>query len=141
MLFNSTDFFIFLPTVFCLYWFVFQKKLKLQNLLLLISSYVFLRLVGLLEIFLYLIFSSTIVDYFVGLKIHDINDKNKKVVSVDKYSLTLVFWGFLNIPTSLLIHGLIYLALLDSRKKYMDIKCHSPGWDIILYLSDHVLFY
>ena len=41
MLFNSLDFAIFLPTVFLLYWFVFQKNLRAQNLLLIISSYVF----------------------------------------------------------------------------------------------------
>ena len=28
MLFNSLEFLIFLPTVFCLYWFVFNKNLK-----------------------------------------------------------------------------------------------------------------
>ena len=74
MLFNSLEFLLFLPTIFCLYWFVFKKNLRVQNLLLLISSYVFYcwwdwR-------FLSLIFLSTIVDYFVGLKIH--NSSNKK---------------------------------------------------------------
>ena len=76
MLFNSLEFLIFLPTVFLLYWFVFQKNLRVQNLLLLISSYVFY---GWWDYrFLSLIFLSTIVDYFVGLKIHDSDDKNKK---------------------------------------------------------------
>src|SRR3989339_2166991 len=41
MLFNSIDFAIFLPIVFTLYWFVTQKNLKLQNLLLVFSSYIF----------------------------------------------------------------------------------------------------
>ena len=31
MLFNSIEFAIFLPIVFLLYWFVFNKNLKLQN--------------------------------------------------------------------------------------------------------------
>ena len=76
MLFNSLEFLIFLPTVFLLYWFVFQKNLRVQNLLLLISSYVFY---GWWDYrFLSLIFLSTIVDYFVGLKIHDSDDKKKK---------------------------------------------------------------
>ena len=76
MLFNSLEFLIFLPTIFCLYWFVFQKNLKVQNSLLLISSYVFY---GWWDYrFLSLIILSTIVDYFVGLKIHDSNNKKTK---------------------------------------------------------------
>ena len=76
MLFNSLEFLIFLPTVFLLYWFVFQKNLKIQNLLLLISSYVFY---GWWDYrFLSLIFLSTVVDYFVGLKIYDSNNKKTK---------------------------------------------------------------
>ena len=41
MLFNSFEFFIFLPVVFILYWFVFNKHLKTQNLFLLAASYLF----------------------------------------------------------------------------------------------------
>jgi alginate O-acetyltransferase complex protein AlgI len=41
MLFNSIDFVIFLPVVFLLYWFVFKGKLKAQNALIAVSSYVF----------------------------------------------------------------------------------------------------
>lgn len=41
MLFNSPIFLLFLPIVFVLYWFVFYKNLKIQNLFLLITSYVF----------------------------------------------------------------------------------------------------
>lgn len=73
MLFNSLEFFIFLPTIFCLYWFVFQKNLGVQNLLLLISSYVFY---GWWDWrFLSLILLSTFIDYFIGLKIHEGSDK------------------------------------------------------------------
>lgn len=41
MLFNSYEFAIFLPIVFFCYWFVFQRNLKLQNLFILIVSYIF----------------------------------------------------------------------------------------------------
>ena len=76
MLFNSLEFLIFLPIVFLSYWFVFQKNLRVQNLLLLISSYVFY---GWWDWrFLSLIFLSTVVDYFVGLQIYDSNDKKMK---------------------------------------------------------------
>jgi D-alanyl-lipoteichoic acid acyltransferase DltB (MBOAT superfamily) len=41
MLFNSIDFAVFLPIVFALYWFVFKRNLKAQNLFLVVASYVF----------------------------------------------------------------------------------------------------
>lgn len=41
MLFNSIEFAIFLPIVFLLYWFVFNRRLGLQNLFIVAVSYVF----------------------------------------------------------------------------------------------------
>ena len=41
MLFNSIEFAIFLPIVFILYWFVFNKNLKIQNLFVVAASYLF----------------------------------------------------------------------------------------------------
>ena len=41
MLFNSIEFAIFLPIVFLLYWFVFNRNLKLQNLFIVVVSYIF----------------------------------------------------------------------------------------------------
>lgn len=65
MLFNSIDFAIFLPIVFVLYWFVFKDHLRLQNVLIVIASYVFY---GWWDWrFLSLILFSTLVDYMVGL--------------------------------------------------------------------------
>lgn len=64
MLFNSLDFAIFLPIVFLLYWFVFQKNLSLQNFLIVVASYIFY---GWWDWrFLSLIAFSTLVDYAVG---------------------------------------------------------------------------
>jgi alginate O-acetyltransferase complex protein AlgI len=65
MLFNSIDFAVFLPIVFILYWFVTQRSLRLQNILIVVASYVFYgwwdwRFLG-------LILLSTFVDYTVGL--------------------------------------------------------------------------
>ena len=67
MLFNSLDFAVFLPIVFLLYWFVFKDNLKQQNLLILVSSYIFY---GWWDWrFLSLILFSTLVDYLVGLRL------------------------------------------------------------------------
>lgn len=41
MIFNSIEFAIFLPVVFMLYWFVFNRKLKIQNLFIVAVSYLF----------------------------------------------------------------------------------------------------
>lgn len=41
MLFNSIEFAIFLPIVFLLYWFVFNRNLRQQNLFVVVASYVF----------------------------------------------------------------------------------------------------
>ncbi|MGI6495203.1 MAG: MBOAT family O-acyltransferase [Kiritimatiellia bacterium] len=41
MLFNSLTFLCFLPVVFLLYWFVFNRNLRLQNLFVVVASYIF----------------------------------------------------------------------------------------------------
>lgn len=74
MLFNSIDFLIFLPIVFIIYWFVVNKNIKLQNLFIVIASYIFY---GWWDWrFLSLIIFSTIVDFIIGSKLE--NQKNQK---------------------------------------------------------------
>lgn len=69
MLFNSINYALFLPLVFLFYWFVTYKSLKLQNLLLLASSYFFY---GFWDWrFLFLLLFSTVLDYFTGIKMAD----------------------------------------------------------------------
>lgn len=65
MLFNSLEFIIFLPVVFALYWFVFNRKTSRQNALILVASCVFY---GWWDYrFLGLILMSVVVDYCAGL--------------------------------------------------------------------------
>jgi len=93
MLFNSIDFAIFLPLVFFLYWFVVNKNLKLQNLLIVVSSYVFY---GWWDWrFLSLILFSTIVDYSVGLKLSN-EEKifKRKILLWISILVNLGFLGF-----------------------------------------------
>ena len=67
MLFNSLDFAVFLPIVFFLDWYVFKKNIRIQNLLIVIASYVFY---GWWDWrFLSLIIFSTLIDYTVGIKL------------------------------------------------------------------------
>ncbi|OXA82590.1 D-alanyl-lipoteichoic acid acyltransferase DltB, MBOAT superfamily [Flavobacterium aquidurense] len=88
MLFNSINFAIFLPIVFFLYWFATNKSLKLQNILLLISSYFFYACWD--WRFLFLLIFSTLLDYFTGIKMSE--SKNKTV----KF-----FWFWLSISLNL----------------------------------------
>ena len=92
MLFNSIDFAIFLPLVFVLYWFVF-KKLKNQNILMLIASYVFY---GWWDWrFLSLILFSTILDYSIGVLLAKENNLLKrKILLFTSLGVNLGFLGF-----------------------------------------------
>ena len=76
MLFNSIDFAIFLPVIFCLYWFVANRNLNLQNILIVASSYFFY---GCWDWrFLSLLFFSSIFDYSIGRAFLITNDNNKR---------------------------------------------------------------
>ncbi len=75
MLFNSLDFAFFLPIVFILYWFV-TGNLKLQNFIIVASSYVFYSWWD--WRFLSLILLSTMVDYAVGIGLSNQKDKRKR---------------------------------------------------------------
>lgn len=76
MLFNSLHFAIFLPLVFILYWFVVNKKLKQQNILLMIASYFFYAFWD--WRFVFLLMFSTLLDYVTGLKM-ETEPKRKKI--------------------------------------------------------------
>ena len=92
MLFNSFEFLIFLPLVFLLYWFVF-KPVKWQNMLILVSSYIFY---GWWDFrFLILIFITTFCSFGSGILIgKSINDKNHKIAKL---------WCVVNIVLNLII--------------------------------------
>jgi alginate O-acetyltransferase complex protein AlgI len=91
VLFNSIDFAIFLPIVFILYWFVVNNNLKLQNLLIVGASYLFY---GWWDYrFLSLIIFSTLVDYFVGLKLS--KEERPHIRKVLLWTSILVNLGFL----------------------------------------------
>ena len=93
MLFNSIEFTIFLAIVFILYWFVTNKNLKIQNLLLVIASYFFY---GWWDWrFLFLIAFSSSVGYFVGIGIAKTNDKTqKKLLLLTSIFVNISFLGF-----------------------------------------------
>ena len=93
MLFNSIEFAVFLPIVFILYWFVFQKSISKQNLLILLVSYVFYAWWD--WRFLFLLFFSTFLDYFSGLKIEQAKTQaQSKFWLILSIGINLGFLGF-----------------------------------------------
>lgn len=93
MLFNSIDFAIFLPIVFILYWFVANKSIKHQNILIVIASYFFY---GWWDWrFLSLIIFSTLVDYIIGINLKkEENQIKRKVLLWASIIVNLGFLGF-----------------------------------------------
>ncbi|MBW4360378.1 MBOAT family O-acyltransferase [Flavobacterium taihuense] len=88
MFFNSLAFAIFLPIVFFLYWFVFNKTKSTQNAILIIASYYFYSCWD--WRFLFLLVFSTFLDYYTGIRIEkSINEKGRK------------FWFWLSIIVNL----------------------------------------
>ena len=92
MLFNSTEYLLFLPLVFLLYWFVL-RGLRVQNLLLLIVSYVFY---GWWDWrFLSLIAFSSVVDFLVAQGMTGTKDrKRRSLLLTVSLSVNLGMLGF-----------------------------------------------
>ena len=93
MLFNSINFAIFLPIVFILYWFAGKDNLKLQNVLLLVSSYFFYACWDIR--FLFLLIFSILLNYATGIKIHEA--KNQKIKMLWFWFNICVNLGFLGV--------------------------------------------
>ncbi len=93
MLFNSISFLIFLPIAFILYWGLFKRSLKLQNIFLLIASYFFY---GWWDYrFLALIAASTLVDYFIGKFLQKTeNETQRKILLILSLVFNLGLLGF-----------------------------------------------
>jgi len=92
MLFNSISFALFFPLVFFLYWSIPKEKIRLQNLLLLISSYYFYACWD--WRFLFLLIFSTVLDYTTGqLMEQSTSDKKRKLYFWLSVLINLGFLG------------------------------------------------
>lgn len=125
MLFNSLDFAVFLPLVFILYWFVTNRNLKLQNILIVAASYIFYcwwdwR-------FLSLIVFSTIVDYTVGLKLkNEGNQLKRKVLLWTSILVNLGFLGFFKYYNFFLNNFVEAFSLFGSKVEANSLKIILP---------------
>ena len=130
MLFNSIHYAIFLPIIFILYW-SFNKKLKWQNILLLIASYYFYSCWD--WRFLFLLLFSTFLDYFSGLQIAK-SDKN----SVRK------FWFWLSVLINLTFLGFFkyYNFFIESFAEMLRQIGFNPNlWTLNIILPVGISFY
>ncbi|MBF4492865.1 MBOAT family protein [Flavobacterium sp. MR2016-29] len=93
MFFNSLAFAIFLPIVFFLYWFVFNKTKSTQNALLIVASYYFYSCWD--WRFLFLLVFSTFLDYYTGIQIE--KGKSERSRKFWFWLSILVNLGFLGI--------------------------------------------
>lgn len=93
MFFNSLAFAIFLPIVFFLYWFVFNKTKGTQNALLIVASYYFYSCWD--WRFLFLLVFSTFLDYYTGIQIE--KGKSEKSRKFWFWLSILINLGFLGV--------------------------------------------
>lgn len=92
MFFNSFHFALFLPLIFILYWFVFNKSKSTQNFLLICASYYFYSCWN--WHFLFLLVFSTLLDYFAALQIEKSKTaKRSKIILWICVSINLGFLG------------------------------------------------
>lgn len=115
MLFNSIEFALFLPVVFVLYWFITNKSLTLQNLLIVAASYVFY---GWWDWrFLSLIVFSTVIDYSVGIALNRAKNPFKRKI---------LLWSSIVVNLGLLGVIKYYNFFLDSLYEV------NPGLKVVL---------
>ena len=95
MLFNSIEYLFFLPIVFLLYWFVFQRNLKMQNLFVVVVSYIFYGWWN--WHFLLLIAFTTLCSYISGIGIESCMVKKRigggKILCVSNIVINLLVLG------------------------------------------------
>ncbi len=93
MLFNSISFAIFLPIVFFLHWFAFNKNRRSQNILLLVASYYFYSCWD--WRFLFLLIFSTLLDFYTGIKMSE--SKNQTMRKTWLWISVTINLGFLGV--------------------------------------------
>ena len=124
MLFNSIDFAVFLPIVFVIYWFVLNDNIKAQNIFLILVSYVFY---GWWDWrFLTLIFSSSLVDYCVGMYLSraETNKKRRSLLLLSIF-VNLGFLGFFKYYN-------FFINSFVETFTFLGFSMHAQGLQIIL---------
>ncbi len=126
MLFNTFDFGFFLVIVYALYWITGTKNKNLQNIILLLASYLFY---GLWDWrFLILLFLSSLVDFWAGKQI----EKSTKKQLKKRFLFISIFWNL-----GVLITFKYFGFFIDSFTQLFGIE-HTSGyyfWNIAIPLG------
>lgn len=131
MLFNSVDYAFFLPIVFILYWFVTKKRVKAQNILLLIASYYFYACWD--WRFLFLLIFSTTLDFVMGIQMgKSKTHRIKKTWLLLSIIINLGFLGFFK----------YYNFFVDSAMKGLsEVGIDLNLWTLSIILPVGISFY
>lgn len=131
MLFNSFEYLLFFITVFILYWFVTDKNLKLQNILLIIAGYTFY---GWWNVkFLILLAFSTLLDYYVGIRIYQTPDKRmKKIWLFGSIAVNIALLGFFK------YYNFFAQSWMDA---WASLGYHMHPWTLKIILPVGISFY
>jgi alginate O-acetyltransferase complex protein AlgI len=129
MLFNTIDYLIFLVTFFIIYWMLLSKNLSLQNLFILVSSYIFY---GWWDWrFLSLIFLTTVSSFLAAKQIEK-HPKSKKYI----------LWWTLALNFAILIYFKYVGFFLESFEKLAHIFGFEVGYNFgIILLPVGISFY
>lgn len=124
MIFTTIEFVLFFSIFFLLYWFIINKNLKHQNILILVASYIFY---GWWDWkFLILIFVSSLVDFLVGLYLMHTEDPLKRRLLLYASLLTnlgiLGFFKYFN----------FFIESLQASFSFFNSDLHFSTLDIIL---------
>lgn len=148
MLFNSLEFFLFLPTVFAAYWILNlwtdrPRGLQAQNMLLLVASYVFY---GWWDWrFLSLIAFSTLVDFAVGLQIAKTNARDIPADADDSVrSHTAKRWLWVSLAVNLGLLGYFKYAnffIENWIDAWSSVGVHMDPWTLRVILPVGISFY
>jgi D-alanyl-lipoteichoic acid acyltransferase DltB (MBOAT superfamily) len=126
MLFNSLSFALFFTLVFVLYWLVFHKNLKQQNLLLLLVSLFFYSCWD--WRFLFLLLFSIGLDFYVGNQIytHSENKSRKKMWLWLSIVINLSFLGFFKYFNFFIDNFADFITLLGLKPHYWTLQIILP---------------
>ena len=134
MLFNSFEFLIFLPTVFVLYWFVFKHNIKVQNIFIILVSYLFYgwwdwRFLG-------LIILSSITDYTLGVLMSKTEaPKRRKFYLITSILFNLGILGFFK------YYNFFLDSFVDLLNVFAGDSRYETSWSLAILLPVGISFY
>lgn len=125
MLFNTIGFAVFYPIIFVLNWFITNRKVKIQNLMLLLASFVFYSFWN--WKFLFLLIFSIVLDYSAGLFMNKYKSNfTRKLFLCLSVSINLAFLGFFKYYNFFVDSFIDLLNLIGFKAHYQTLNILLP---------------